>query len=93
MIQSANTYCDEVHFVRSGGVAVCEPTSYREPVVVYRAGTVFNLYQVLMDEYLDLSFVALSGTSFRVREEHGEEPGVLYDASLREYFTPVRSSK
>ena len=93
MIQSANTYCDEVHFVRTGGVAACEPTSYREPVVVYRAGTVFNLYQVLMDEYIDLSFVALSGTSFRVKEEHGEEPGVLFDASLREYFTPVRSSK
>lgn len=48
LIQSANTTPDELYFICQGAVVVCEPTCYEEPVVVYRKGTVINIYQVLL---------------------------------------------
>ena len=32
LMRAAN---NDIFFVRSGGVAVCEPTCYREPIVIY----------------------------------------------------------
>ena len=49
LIQSANAFCHDIYFVVKGGVAVCEPTCYQEPILVYREGAVLNVYQVLLD--------------------------------------------
>ena len=58
LIQSANAFCHEIYFVRKGRVVVCEPTCYQEPILVYRKGTVFNVYQVLLNTQLELVFKA-----------------------------------
>ena len=59
-IQSENASSHEVFFVWKGaGIVVCEPTCYREPIVVYQQGTVINLYQVLFDKRLNLAYKAI----------------------------------
>ena len=69
MIQSANAYCNEVYFIRSGGVAICEPTAYKEPIMVYGKGSVVNMYQVIMDEPLNLSFYAVCDESYQISKD------------------------
>ena len=44
IIQSSKSVCDEVFFIKTGAVAVCEPTCYQEPIVVYGPGSFINLY-------------------------------------------------
>ena len=45
--------------ITNGGVAVCEATCFKEPILVYKRGNVFNLYQALMGQRLDYEFVAV----------------------------------
>ena len=66
MVQSANAYCDQVYFIRSGGIAICEPTAYQEPILVYGKGSVVNMYQVIMDEPLNLSLYAVCDGSYQI---------------------------
>ena len=44
MLQSSMYECEQVYFIYAGGVAVCEPTCFNEPLLVYGPGTVINLY-------------------------------------------------
>lgn len=71
-------------FIRTGAVAVCEPSSYREPILVYTPGTVFNLYQVLIEVPLEVSFMAVSSNSYKVSDD---ESTIYYDALSAEYFS------
>ena len=66
MVQSANAFCDQVYFVRSGSIAICEPTAFQEPILVYGKGSVVNMYQVIMDEPLNLSFYAVCDESYQI---------------------------
>ena len=52
LVQSPNELGNDVYFIKSGGVAICETTSYLEPILVYPKGSVINLYQVFMNEPL-----------------------------------------
>ena len=63
LIQSANAFCHEVYFVNRGRVAVREPTCYHETILFYGEGSVINVYQVLMDTYLELIFRATGATT------------------------------
>ena len=65
LIQSPKAYCDEVFFIRSGGIVACEPTSYHEPILVYGKGSVINVYQVIMDDPLDFSLYAICDESYK----------------------------
>ena len=49
VIQTPMYEAKEVHLIQRGGVAVCESSSYAEPVLVYSKGAVINLYQTLMN--------------------------------------------
>ena len=57
--------CSEIHFIQSGGVALCESSCFGEPVIVYGKGSAINLYQILMKQKLDFKFVAVSRDSFK----------------------------
>ena len=48
VIQSPNYEASELHLIQRGGIAVCESSSFAEPVLVYSKGAVINLYQILM---------------------------------------------
>ena len=54
--------------VYSGGVAVCESSCFEEPILIYGKGSVFNLYQVIMNQKLEFKFVAVAEDSFKVKE-------------------------
>lgn len=72
-------------------MAVCEPTCYEEPIVVYRKGTVFNTYQLLLEVTLQFSFKAISSKSFVVGREMGERSVINYDAMSQDYFPLARA--
>ena len=63
IIQSANSHCFSVYFITKGGVAACEPTSFREPICVYGPGSFINMYQVILDTSLELDFKAVEESS------------------------------
>ena len=65
-IQSPMFECEEMHFVQTGGIAVCESSCFREPILVYCKGAVINLYQILIQQKLDFEFLAVSKDSFKV---------------------------
>ena len=69
MIQSPKAYCDEIFFIRSGGIAFCESTSYHEPIIVFGKGSVINVYQVIMDDSLEFSLYAVCEESYQVSRE------------------------
>ena len=60
MIQTPNYEGEEVHFLYSGGVALCEPTSFGEPIVIFRPGAVMNLHAIMFEENLRFKYVAVS---------------------------------
>ena len=55
---------DEAYFITSGSVAVCESTSYKDPIVVYGPGAFIHLYQVFFEEQIGLDYIALESNSF-----------------------------
>lgn len=64
LVQSSLHKSELVYFIHYGGVAVCEPTCFSEPILVYGPGTIINLYQVLMDETLQFDYKALCPSAF-----------------------------
>ena len=73
--------CEECFFILKGGVAVCESTSYKEPIVVYGPGAFFLMYQVLYDDQLSLDYLAVSTDSLHMKHDQ-----VCFDASNDVYF-------
>ena len=53
-------------------MAVCEPTSFSEPILVYGKGSVVNLYNVILQDTLNFKYVAVSDNSFKIDEKSGE---------------------
>lgn len=53
IIQSPMYDCSDLHLVQTGGIAVCESSSFGEPILVYGKGAVVNLYNILMNQKLD----------------------------------------
>lgn len=64
MIQSSGVESHQILFVNQGGVAVCEPTCFREPILIYGKGGVINLYQVILGEPLPFSYKSVSEEHF-----------------------------
>ena len=54
----------------TGGVAVCEPTSFGEPIMIYRKGAVINLHAVMFDVNTMFRYVAVSEGSFNFSEQN-----------------------
>ena len=44
IIQSSGYDTTTIYLVMSGGVAVTEPTCFKEPILIYQKGAVINLY-------------------------------------------------
>ena len=68
VIQSPNHDIDQVYFIVKGGVAVCEPSCFNEPIVMYQRGNVFNLYQNILGVRLPYEFVAVNTDNLEKRE-------------------------
>lgn len=60
-----------IYFVQAGGVAVCEPTSFSDPILIYGKGAVLNLYNVVLNDTINFKYISLSESSFTV-ESSGE---------------------
>lgn len=67
MILEDNCDCSQVYLVNEGGVAACETSCFREPILIYSKGAIINLYQVLMNQRLHFTFIATSSDCYRVR--------------------------
>ena len=48
-------------------MAVCEPSCFNEPVIVYQKGNVFNLYQNMIEQELEYECVAVDTDNLQVR--------------------------
>ena len=59
MVQKSDWEFSELFIVWHGAVAVCETTEFHEPVLIYERGSVFNLYQLLMDVELPFDYRAV----------------------------------
>ena len=86
LIQSSNAFCHEVYFSCKGSVAVCEPTCYEEPILVYGKGTVFNTYQILLEDQLEVQYKAISNNSYNVSEESDGQAVINHREEKKEYF-------
>ena len=60
VIQTPKYDCSEIHMVYTGGVAVCESSCFEEPILIYGPCSVFNLYQVIMNQKLERVVKGLS---------------------------------
>ena len=81
VIQSPNYASENAYFIMRGAVAICEPTCYQEPILVYGAGAFFNFYQILVGTTLNFSFKALSSSYYKK-----ENDGFIYfDANKMEF--------
>ena len=58
IVQKAGSICVDIYFVRSGGVAVCETTCFKEPILTYGPGSCLNLYYVLMKKTAQFQYLA-----------------------------------
>lgn len=47
-------------------MAVCEPTSFNDPILIYGKGAVINLYNVVLNDTLNFKFVTVSNSSFNI---------------------------
>ena len=94
VIQSQNHEADEVYFITSGSVAMCESTCFSEPVVIYTKGNVINLYQVILDKRLNFKYVAMDTSYLDVKAtEEGEYFVTLSQDSIESFFLwPQRDS-
>ena len=63
-IQSAKYECQEIYFVKQGGIAVCEPTCFGEPILIYGKGAAINLYQCILSCRLEFCFIAVSSDTY-----------------------------
>ena len=52
----------------TGGVAVCEPTSFGEPIMIYRKGAVINLHAVMFQINIIFRYIAVSEGSINVSD-------------------------
>ena len=59
LVQEPKYQCEEIYLIQKGAVAVCEPTSFAEPILIYTKGGAINIYNVVMDDVLDFKFVAI----------------------------------
>lgn len=66
MLQEPNHDNGLVYFIQRGGVAVCEPTSFSDPILIYGKGGVINLYNVVLNDTLNFKFVAVSESFFNI---------------------------
>lgn len=66
-IQSAQYDVTEIYLVYRGGIAICEPTCFNEPILIYNRGAIINLYQILMKKRLSFEFKTVSPSSFRAQ--------------------------
>ena len=60
LIQSAGADSQEIYFITAGCIAICETTSFKEPIMVQRPGSLFNVYQILLETNLDFDIYAVS---------------------------------
>ena len=78
-IQSAKYECQEIYLVKSGGIAVCEPTCFSEPILIYGKGSAVNLYQCLLNCRLEFCYIAVAQESYKVKFNAEGDPCILYD--------------
>ena len=84
LIQSSNAFCYDAYFICKGSVVVCEPTCYEEPILVYEKGTVFNTYQILLEDQLEVQYKAISTNSYSVSEESEGQAVINYRVDSKE---------
>lgn len=75
----------ECYVVWEGAVAVCERTEFEEPIIVYKRGTLFNLYQILLETELLFNYRAVGEDEFEpvsdtvcFNDLHGERKNKIY---------------
>ena len=86
LIQSSNAYCHDAYFICKGSVAVCEPTCYEEPILIYGKGTVFNTYQILLEDQLEVQYKAISKNSYRTLVDEQGRTMINHRVQSNEYF-------
>ena len=90
VVQEPNFECEEIYLIHTGGIAVCEPSSFEEPILVYGKGGAINIYNVVLQDTLDFKFVAVCDNSFKV-ETTGE---ILHNLVDERYgFFPANKYK
>ena len=52
-MQEPDFEAEEIYLIHSGGIAVIEPTSFREPILIYGKGGAINIYNVVMNDTLN----------------------------------------
>ena len=66
VIQSEKYDCKSVFLIYKGAVVASEATSFAEPILIYEAGGIINLYQVIMEQNLPIKFTAAASSSYTV---------------------------
>ena len=54
--------------ISNGGIAVCEATCFKEPILIYGKGAAINLYQVIMNTQLEFQYVAVSANYYVIKD-------------------------
>ena len=52
-------------------MAICEPTSFTDPILIYGSGAVINLYNVIFEDTLNFKFIAVSDVCYH--HDHNKE--------------------
>lgn len=65
IVQRGGHPIDEIYIIWKGQVVVTEQSEFAEPILVYQRGTVFNLYQVLMETDLPFNYIAAAEDEFQ----------------------------
>ena len=79
VVQHGDKHSFDIYIIWEGSVAVCENTEFREPIMVYKKGTAFNIYQILMDVKLPFDYRACWADEYKVGKD-----GVAYFNELHE---------
>ena len=66
-MQYGKMTCTEMYIVWSEPIIVAEITEFGEPILLYQKGTVFNLYQILMDVHLPFNYRVVGEDEFDIK--------------------------
>ena len=53
-------------------MAICEPTSFTDLILIYGPGAVFNLYNGIFKDILNFKFIAVDDNSYHFDHSKGE---------------------
>ena len=53
-------------------MAICEPTSFTDPILIYGSGAVINLYNVIFKDTLNFKYIAVDDNLYHFDHSKGE---------------------